>query len=111
MMSQPEYVTIHVSYVGMPADRFDRSYYATGICPLVIDAWGPSGLLKAEAFLPAAAEMPSDAAATIAICECVFRDEAALAAAFASERTPQVMADVQAFTDLAPRRSRSLPLE
>jgi uncharacterized protein (TIGR02118 family) len=110
-MTHPESVTIHVTYVGTPADRFDRAYYVERHVPLVLDAWGPVGLLKAEAFFPAAGEMPADAAATLAICECVFRDEIALAAALASERTPQVMADVPAFTDIAPRRSRSVPLK
>jgi hypothetical protein len=41
----------------------------------------------------------------------VFRDEAALAAALSSERTPEVMADLRFFTDLVPQRARAVSLQ
>ncbi len=112
-MPQRELVTIYVSYVGPPTARFDRSYYVTRHLPLVMDVWGPLGLLKATAFFPEAEaeERQDHPTATLVICECVFRDEAAVDAAFASTATPQVVADVSAFTDLDPQRTRSLPMK
>ena len=43
-----------------------------------------------------------DADGTLAVCECRFRDEAAVGAAFSCEEAPEVMADVALFTDLTP---------
>lgn len=103
-------LTIHVSYEGRKEDRFDRSYYTRSHLPLVMRAWGPLGLLGVRAFYPDRESPGSDSPATIAICECVFRDEEAVAAAFASERAAEVMADVKRFTDLAPGRTRAVPL-
>jgi len=103
-------LTIHVSYVGSKEDRFDRSYYARSHLPLVMSAWGPVGLLGIRAFYPDSESLRSDSLGTIAICECVFRDEEAFAAAFASERTAEVLADVKRFTDLKPGRTRAVAL-
>jgi hypothetical protein len=49
-------------------------------------------------------------AGTLAICECQFRDEASVDAAFASPEVSEVMADLPCFTEIAPRRVRVLPL-
>lgn len=57
------------------------------------------------AFFPA-----GDGAGTIAICECRFRDEAAVDAAFDAPETKRVMADVKRFTDVAPARARAVTL-
>lgn len=54
------------------------------------------------AFFPAVEQ-----AGTLAICECQFRDEASVDAAFTSQETDEVMADVPNFTDIAPRRLRA----
>ena len=47
---------------------------------------------------------------TIAMCECKFRDDAAIKASFESVETPQVMADVKHFTDVTPTQTRAVPL-
>jgi len=44
----------------------------------------------------------------IAICECVFRDESAMAASFSSPELANVMADLPLFTDVAPTRLRGV---
>ena len=103
-------LTIHVSYAGRKQDRFDRSYYARSHLPLVMSAWGPLGLLSVRAFYPDSESLGPESRGTIAICECVFRDEEAVAAAFASKRAAEVMADVKRFTDLEPGRTRAVPL-
>ncbi|WP_413741391.1 EthD family reductase [Sodalis sp. RH15] len=98
-------VVIYVSYQGAPESRFDRDHYVNEHLPLVMRSWQRYGLISATAFFPAI-----DQAGTIAICECVFRDEAAVQAAFVSAETSAVMADVPRFTDLTPDRSRATRL-
>ena len=61
--------------------------------------------MSAAAFFPA-----GDGAGTIAVCACVFRDEAAIAAAFGSADAAAVMADVKHFTAVEPARSRAVPV-
>ena len=73
--------------------------------PLVMECWGPLGLLSCTAF------WPTDAGAvTIAIAECRFRDEASMRAVLSSPETPRVMADVARFTDAQPVQSVSGPV-
>ncbi|WP_034948731.1 EthD family reductase [Erwinia oleae] len=96
-------VTIYVTYQGDSQNRFDREYYVNGHLPLVMKAWRQYGLLSAAAFFPAAEQ-----AATIALCECIFRDEKAAETAFASPESTEVMADVSRFTDISPVRARAL---
>ncbi|MDE1147416.1 MAG: EthD family reductase [Azospirillaceae bacterium] len=98
-------VVIYVTYTGTPDARFDRAYYVDHHLPLVLRAWAQYGLTSVAAFYPAV-----DAAGTLAICECRFRDAAAVAAAFASPEVPEVMADVARFTDLTPSRVRAVAL-
>ncbi|UPG87957.1 EthD family reductase [Luteibacter aegosomatis] len=98
-------VSVYVTYVGVPSDRFDRAYYEETHLSLVMRAWEKYGLLGASAFFPSVGH-----AGTLAICECVFRDEAAIQAAFTSEEAASVMADVVMFTDLSPARVRVAPL-
>ena len=98
-------ITIYVTYSGDAHTRFDREYYVNVHLPLVLKSWGPYGLASVAAFFPA-----EDGAGTIAVCECKFRDEAALEVAFRSPHTPAVMADVANFTDVQPSRSRAVPL-
>ncbi|MBW0448479.1 EthD family reductase [bacterium M00.F.Ca.ET.228.01.1.1] len=100
-MSRIAPAIVYVSYEGTPEDRFDRSYYVERHLPLVMQAWRRYGLEHVCAFFPALAE-----AGTLAICECVFRDEAAIQAAFESDEAEQVMADVASFTDISPTRLR-----
>jgi uncharacterized protein (TIGR02118 family) len=99
-------VQIYVTYQGSASDRFDRDLYVNRHLPLVMSLWGKYGLESVRAFFPA-----SDADGTVAVCECFFRDEAAVEAAFSSAETPEVMADVALFTDLTPNRFRTVPLE
>jgi uncharacterized protein (TIGR02118 family) len=101
LMSQPESPTVYVTYQGAPDDRFDRSYYIERHLPLVTQAWQRYGLESIAAFFP-----PLTHVGTLVICECRFRDEAAIATAFGSPETQEVMADVPSFTDLAPTRLR-----
>lgn len=98
-------VTVYVTYQGATGSRFDRTYYVDQHLPLVMQAWRQYGLESVSAFFPAV-EQPG----TIAICECRFRDEAAMQAAFASPEVPGVMADVVSFTDIEPHRVRAIPL-
>ena len=98
-------VRLYVTYSGDASTRFDQNYYVTDHLPLVRKAWGPYGLESAAAFFPA-----GDGAGTIAICACVFRDEAAVSASLNSPLTERVMSDVQCFTDAKPVQSRDAPL-
>jgi uncharacterized protein (TIGR02118 family) len=104
-MSNESIVTIYVTYEGAAHARFDRAYYVEHHLPLVMRYWSRYGLTDIAAFYPAHAQD-----GTLAICECRFRDEAAVDAAFASPEAAAVMADVPRFTDLAPRRMRAMPL-
>ncbi|WP_322101878.1 EthD family reductase [Paraburkholderia sp. J41] len=94
--------TIYVTYQGNADTRFDRDYYVERHLPLVMRSWESHGLKSIKAFFPS-----SDESGTIAICECIFRDEAATEAAFAAAETPAVMADVAQFTDVEPIRFRA----
>lgn len=104
-MAQTASPTVYVSFEGTPESRFDRRYYVELHLPLVLRAWQRHGLEAAVAFYP-----PPTHAGTLVICECRFRDEAAIAAAFGSPEAPEVMADLANFTDLAPVRLRAAPL-
>lgn len=96
---------VYVTYPGTPQDRFDRDHYIAVHLPLVMRAWSQYGLLGVTAFFPAPAQE-----GTVAICECVFRDEGAVEAAFASPEASAVMDDVSRYTALSPRRFRAIPL-
>ncbi len=96
---------LYVTYRGDARIRFDRDRYVSHHLPLVMEAWGPHGLLSCSAFFPA-----GDGDGTIAIAECKFRDEGGLTAALASSETPSVMADVPSFTDAKPVQSRAAPV-
>lgn len=96
---------VYVTYQGNPATRFDRNYYVEQHLPLVMKAWGAYGLEAIAAFFPA-----TGASGTIAICECRFRDNAAIDAAFGAAETPAVMADVTQFTDATPARAKAVDL-
>lgn len=105
MNTQTAPVVIYVTYQGTPQDAFDRSYYVNVHLPLVMKAWAQYGLLSLDAFFPS-----TEREGTIAICECVFRNEAALEAAFASPEVSAVMADVPHFTAMTPQRVRAVAL-
>ncbi|PRX24112.1 uncharacterized protein (TIGR02118 family) [Paraburkholderia sp. BL18I3N2] len=104
-MSRDANVTIYVAYEGETGARFDRAYYVDRHLPLVMHHWSRYGLVGVAAFFPAEKQ-----AGTLAICECRFRDEASVNAAFTSPEAPAVMADVTRFTDIAPRRLRASAL-
>lgn len=96
-------VIVYVSYQGKPDTRFDRDYYVTRHLPLCMEAWSKYGLQRVTALFPAL-----DEEGTIAVCECVFRDEAAMQASFSSPELAGVMADLPFFTDVAPTRLRGV---
>lgn len=104
-MSQLASPIVYVTYEGAPGDRFDRRYYVEHHLPLVLRAWQRYGLESVAAFFP-----PLTHVGTLVICECRFRDEAAIETAFGSPEVAAVMADVSRFTDLAPTRVRVAPL-
>ena len=97
--------TMYVTYPGDATTRFDRDYYVQHHLPLVMECWGPLGLESCAAFWPA-----NTGPGTIAICECRFRDEAAMRGALASPVTPRVMADVARFTEAQPAQSLAGPI-
>ncbi|QGZ63387.1 EthD family reductase [Paraburkholderia acidisoli] len=102
MSATGDTVTIHVTYTGEAHARFDRAWYVERHLPLVLRLWSRYGLLRVAAFFPAVAQD-----GTQAVCECTFRDAAAVAAAFGSPESAEVMADVANFTDMTPRRTRA----
>ena len=98
-------VQIYVTYRGPASARFNRDYYVNRHLPLVMSSWRKYGLESVRAYFPA-----DHADGTVAVCECLFRDEAAVAASFSSPETPAVMSDIARFTDLTPTRFGVVPL-
>ena len=98
-------ITMYVTYAGNAGTQFDRDHWINVHLPLVREAWEPHGLLSAGGFFPS-----GDGGGLIAICPCVFRDEAAMDAALASPATKRVMDDVKNVTAVVPARSRAVPL-
>ncbi len=96
---------LYVVYRGNSDSRFDRKYYVEKHLPLVRETWAQYGLKSAEAFFP-----QESGAGTIAVCLCVFQDEASIQDAFHSPETPKVMADVSCFTDVKPEQFTAVPL-
>lgn len=91
------YATAILRYEGMAQDRFDRDYYCTKHMPRVAIEWDAFGLIDARAFFPA---VPENKKGTVCICECTFKDEACMKAAFAAPCTQELIADIPNFTDL-----------
>lgn len=104
MSANNKQVTFYVYYHGTPETRFDRDYYTNYHLPLCMEAWQQYGLLSCRAFYPSI-----DEEGTIAICESVYRDEAAAEAALNSPELAKVMADVACYTDATPMRVRGMP--
>ena len=98
-------VIVYVTYQGTADSRFDRRYYTEHHLPLVMRAWQQYGLESVSAFFPADSQP-----GTLAICECIFRDEQAVQQAFNAEDVMGVMQDVAQFTDLIPARIRGVSL-
>ena len=96
---------MYVTYAGDAGTKFNRDHWINVHLPLVREAWEPHGLLSAGGFFPS-----GDGGGLVAICPCVFRDEAAMQAALASPETKRVMDDVKNVTDVEPGRSRAVPL-
>lgn len=98
-------VVIYVTYVGKAGDRFDRAWFVDRHLPLVMESWARYGLQELKALFPTV-----ERDGTVAICECLFRDEAAVDAAFGSPEARAVMDDVPKYTDIAPQRVRAVAL-
>lgn len=88
--------TLIVSYPKHEGARFDAAYYTATHIPLVERLWTAHGFTGAEVLLPAG-DQPWAAAVLLR-----FASQAAVDAALASPNTPQIMADVGNFTDIAP---------
>jgi len=93
--------TLIVSYPTHPGAHFDAAYYAGTHIPLAQQLWGPFGLTGAEILFPDG-NQPWKAAVLLR-----FADAAAIDTALASAGTPEVLADVAKFTDIAPVIYRS----
>ena len=98
-------ISIFIAYPGNSATRFDRAYYASHHLPLVMRSWRRYGLESLTAFYP-----EDQSEGTIALCLCVFRDDAAVTASFGSPEAEAVMKDVVNFTESTPVQSRAVPL-
>ncbi len=98
-------VIVYVTYQGAADSRFDRHYYTSHHLPLVMQAWQQYGLESVSAFFPAHVQT-----GTLAICECIFRDQQAAEQAFNADDVHGVMQDVAQFTDLIPARTRGVSL-
>lgn len=96
-----EEVVLYVRYSGPPGSRFDRVVYVRDHLPMILKVWGKYGLLSAGALFPEGSSTD-----TIALCECRFRNEAAIEEAFNSPEAADIMAHIDHFTDLAPSRQR-----
>ncbi|AOJ28619.1 EthD family reductase [Burkholderia seminalis] len=88
-----------VSYRRAAGTRFDVRYYVEQHIPLVEKSWKRYGLEYVDAFFPSREDSE-----LIVVAMCRFVDRAALDAAFASAEAADVMADIDAFTDIAPDR-------
>ena len=98
-------VIMYVTYAGDARTRFDRDHWLNVHFPLVRECWGPHGLVSVAGFFPS-----GDGAGLMAICPCVFRDEAAMKAALAAPESKRVMDDVKNVTDVEPKRSLAKPM-
>lgn len=96
---------LFIAYPAGSGTRFDRDYYVETHLPLVQEAWGPSGLLSGELYVPA-----KDSSANVAVAVLTFSDEDAIGRALGSPTTPGVMADVANYTDIEPILSRGAAL-
>ena len=97
-----------ISYDGTSKDRFDREYYCKNHIPHVRKVWEPFGLLDIRPFFPG---IESDKKGTICISQCVFRDKAAMDAAFSAPATKELMDDIPNFTDLPMNSGILTPME
>ena len=105
-MKTMEPVTLYVTYQGNLNSYFDRAYYANRHLPLVTKSFTQYGLTSVSVFYPEISQP-----GTLVICECIFRDEAAIHTAFSSSEATEVMNDVAHFTDINPVRLRGIPLQ
>jgi uncharacterized protein (TIGR02118 family) len=92
------------TYPAQEGVRFDRDYYVATHLPLVEQAWGPFGLVSAQAFFP------SREGGHVAIAVLTFSDEAAIGEALGSAATESVLADIANFTGIAPQLVRGAAL-
>jgi uncharacterized protein (TIGR02118 family) len=87
-----------VLYPAKSGDHFDYDYYVARHTPLVREAWKPEDVKVFRGVAGVAdSEIPYRLVAHIR-----FASTEALEAALASERTPEVFADVAKFTDIEP---------
>jgi len=93
--------TLIVSYPTHPGATFDAAYYADTHIPLAQKHWAEHGLTGAEILFPEG-DQPWKAAVLLR-----FADSAAIDAAMASAGTPEILADIANFTDIAPTLYRA----
>ena len=99
-------VMLYVTYAGDAQTRFDRNYWLNRHLPLVRECWGQYGLERTDGFFSAGQE-----SGLIAICPCIFRDEAAMQAALTSSETRRIVDDVSKVTDAEPVQSVAHPVK
>ena len=88
--------TVILRYTGTKNDKFDRYYYCSVHMPAVFQKWNEYGLVSARVFFP---EEINDKPGTICICECVFKDDNSMKAAFSAECTKELICDINNFTN------------
>ena len=93
-------VILYVTYAGDSKTWFDRDYWINDHLPLVRECWGRYGLERTDGFFPTGEE-----SGLIAICPCIFRDEASVKAALASSDTKRIIEDVGKLTNATPVQS------
>ena len=89
---------VSVIYPNHDGAKFDADYYANTHAKLVDDVWSPA---KAS-FVRGTAAPGGGAAPFAMIAHFEFADAAALGAAMANPRLPELTADVVNFTDIQP---------
>ena len=99
-------IILYVTYAGDARTRFDRDYWLNRHLPLVRECWDQYGLERTDGFFPAGHE-----SGLIAICPCIFRDEAAMQAALTSPETRRIIEDVSNVTDAEAVQSVAHPVK
>ena len=94
-------VVFSVLYPAKPGAKFDFDYYTATHIPLVIEAFGPTGLKSVDVHQGLSAGDGS-AAPFVAIAHLNFDTPEAMRASLTSARGPAVMADIANFTDITP---------
>ena len=94
-------VVLSVLYPATAGARFDQAYYDATHAPLVLDAFGSTGLTDLKVFKGLSA-VDGGPAPFVLMAHLTFESPEALAASMGGPRAPEVLGDVANFTDIAP---------